>query len=71
MKGDCPSWPLVETECKSYQLGIRQVFIHTGQNTHNAVSFKEDVEDGKNVRKSFKKINMNEVKAHLFKIDYN
>ena len=66
---DGPIWPSPETAKKRFRLGIRAVDVKRRSETVE-VSFKEDVKDGINVRKTYKMVKMEQVQAYDFQVKY-
>ena len=65
--GDVPSWPVKEKEHKQLCLGICAVDVDLETET---VEFKEDVNDGQNVRKLYRMVKMNELYLYDLKVQY-
>ena len=63
---DNPSWPLKSTEKKKYRLGVCAVVI----DEIKKVSWKEDIEDGKNMKASMRMVKLGDEKSHKFKTKY-
>ena len=70
MVEDNLSWPICQNELKNYRLGLREVAVEDNGNGERRVAFKSDNVDGVDVRKSNKRVDLSEVKTHLFKVDY-
>ena len=58
-----------ETSKKRFRLGLRAVDVKRRGETVE-VSFKEDVKDGINVRKTYKMVKMEQVQAYDFQVKY-
>ena len=64
--GDNPSWSVIEVEKKRFCLGLCAVNL----NKKKEVTWKENVEDGKKIRRYFKMIKVNDVKSHECKVKF-
>ena len=53
----------------TFRLGVQLVNVCSIDEIYR-VELKEDIEDGKNVRKYFKRINVGEVKEYKMKVNY-
>jgi len=72
--GDNPSWPVVQADLKKYRLGVREVTEHEGGEAFAYKRYDCDarnggVEDGVNVRDSYKKVTLDDISHLCGKVD--
>jgi hypothetical protein len=72
--GDNPSWPVVQADLKKYRLGMREVTEHEGGEAFAYKQYDYDarnggVEDGVNVRDSYKKVTLDDISHLCGKVD--
>ena len=63
---DNPTWPVKEKEIKTYRLGVREVDLKDG-----TISYKrcEELVHGVNVKKTYKRVDLDQVRENLFKVN--
>lgn len=67
---DNPAWPVEEKEIKKYQVAIREVHVEDVESMHVRIKEYETMEDGKNVRSTYRFVkDISDIKANLFKVN--
>ena len=64
-----PSWPATTSERARFRFGVRSVDLQFNEG-EATVRFRENIEDGCNVRKNYRMVKYEELRSYDFKIDY-